>query len=403
MADITNVILDASGFLPQVWAAEALPILRNLIRLAKLITTDTDMGEAGWKGKQLNIPYPGTFTAQAKAINSVAVVQTPAGGASVPLTLSQHQTVDFLLEDFAQAQASTDVMMRYIQPAIVALVEKLENDLFGMIKSSTGGTVGIPGTNLVGQMLFNARQKLNALKAPQTDRFAVFSTKDEISLITDPILAQYFAYSASQDLQEGQLAQNLAGFKPYMSQFVDINSNYNNVQTITITATGGTFTVTIGGQTTPAQAFNVATATLATALQGLSSVGIAANVAVTGTAGTSYVITFLGAAAGLNALAVLNTAALTGGTATVAAATTGTLATYNVAAHKSAFIMAMRPFSEVPAGSGVATATIVDVESGIALRVLKQYSIQYRAEYVAFDILYGFTPLRPSLSVTMLS
>ena len=65
--------------------------------------------------------------------------------------------------------------------------------------------------------------------------------------------------------------------------------------------------------------------------------------------------------------------------------------------------MAMRPFSEVPAGSGVATATIVDVESGIALRVLKQYSIQYRAEYVAFDILYGFTPLRPSLSVTMLS
>ena len=123
MADITNVILDASGFLPQVWAAEALPILRNLIRLAKLITTDTDMGEAGWKGKQLNIPYPGTFTAQAKAINSVAVVQTPAGGASVPLTLSQHQTVDFLLEDFAQAQASTDVMMRYIQPAIVALVE----------------------------------------------------------------------------------------------------------------------------------------------------------------------------------------------------------------------------------------------------------------------------------------
>jgi len=407
MADITNVILDTSGFLPQVWAAEALPVLRRVIRLAKLITRDVDMGEAGWKGKQLNIPYPGTFAAQAKAVNTPAVVQVPTGGASVPLTLNSHQTVDFLLEDFAQAQASTDIMMRYIEPAIIALAEKLETDLYTMVSSSTGGTVGTPGTNLNAATLLKARQILNQQKAPQSDRYAIFSTKDEIGLIQDTTLQNYFAFSRPQDLEEGQLGNNLAGFTPFMSQFVDSAANYNDSQIVTIngTPTGGTFTLTVGGQTTSGIAYNAAASAVQSALVALSTVGTG-NATVTGSAGGPYTVTFINAPAALNALMTASGAGLTGGSSpsvTVAANSSGQLATYNVAFHKSAFIMAMRPFAPVPDGSGVATATITDAESGIALRVLKQYSIQYRSEYVAFDILYGFTPLRPSLSVVMLS
>jgi lysophospholipase L1-like esterase len=64
---------------------------------------------------------------------------------------------------------------------------------------------------------------------------------------------------------------------------------------IKVGAATGTFTVTVAGQTTAAQVYNVSTANLQTALQALTTVG-SGNVTVTGTAGTTYVLTLSGAA-----------------------------------------------------------------------------------------------------------
>lgn len=54
----------------------------------------------------------------------------------------------------------------------------------------------------------------------------------------------------------------------------------NEVQTITIDATGGTFTTTFGGQTTSAVAYNARASALQTALEALSTIG-SGNVSVT--------------------------------------------------------------------------------------------------------------------------
>lgn len=91
------------------------------------------------------------------------------------------------------------------------------------------------------------------------------------------------------------------------------------VQTITITGspTGGTFTITVAGYGSYVAAYNVPTATLATALTTL----LGATVTVTGTAGTSYVITFPSSAGDIALSSV--TSAVTGGTSpTVTIATT---------------------------------------------------------------------------------
>ena len=61
-------------------------------------------------------------------------------------------------------------------------------------------------------------------------------------------------------------------------------------------STGGTFTISYGGYTTAGQAYNVALATLQTALQGLTSIG-SNNVTVTGVPGEYYFLTFVGALA----------------------------------------------------------------------------------------------------------
>jgi hypothetical protein len=93
MANITNTILDTSGFIPQTWAMRALDVLRSRIVLAKIVTKDSDMGEAGWQGKTLNVGYPGTFTAQDKAAGVAVTAQAPTGGATVSLTLSKHKVI----------------------------------------------------------------------------------------------------------------------------------------------------------------------------------------------------------------------------------------------------------------------------------------------------------------------
>lgn len=92
---------------------------------------------------------------------------------------------------------------------------------------------------------------------------------------------------------------------------------------IAVDATGGTFTVTFGAQTTPAQAFNVTAATLQAALIALSSIE-AGEVSVTGGPGnagatTPYVIEFVGGKAETDVGAVTTSAvSLTGGAATAA-------------------------------------------------------------------------------------
>jgi hypothetical protein len=104
----------------------------------------------------------------------------------------------------------------------------------------------------------------------------------------------------------------------------EIVAGTNEVQTISISATSGNWSVTLTGtdETTGAIAYNISTSALQTALNGLLGPG---NVKVTGTAGSSYVLTFIGDYAATNVSATLLTVtnvSLAGGSSTVSIATT---------------------------------------------------------------------------------
>jgi hypothetical protein len=95
----------------------------------------------------------------------------------------------------------------------------------------------------------------------------------------------------------------------------------DEVQTVTVPTnnTGGTFTITFGGQTTTALAYNATAAQVQAALEALSTIG-ANNVGVTLAAGV-YTLTFRNALGRTNVAAVTTTPSLTGGTNTAAVAT----------------------------------------------------------------------------------
>ena len=99
----------------------------------------------------------------------------------------------------------------------------------------------------------------------------------------------------------------------------------DEIQTISSTATGGTFAMSFGGQTTGALAFNATAAQIDTALEALSSIGAGNVTCAGGPLGTAGVtVTFAGTLAGQDAAMVtVDNTNMTGGTASIAETTKG--------------------------------------------------------------------------------
>jgi hypothetical protein len=95
-------------------------------------------------------------------------------------------------------------------------------------------------------------------------------------------------------------------------------ANCNEIQTIAVVATGGTFTLTLGAQTTAAIAWNASTGTLQTRIQtDLNTTVTACTVTGSGTLAAPWVVTVTTPANTPIALMTANSASLTGGSGTV--------------------------------------------------------------------------------------
>jgi hypothetical protein len=417
MATITRTLADTAGFVPQDWANEALLVLRSAIVLAPVVASDKDFKQAGFKGKSLTIPYPGKFVAQDKTPGSVASVQTPSGGNSVTLTLTQHKTVDYILEDvaFSEATAGMSMAASYGSAAGIALAEAFESDLMTQIALLSPSlalgvnSLGTVGTNLSATTLQAAQKALDDQRAPSADRFLFFSTKDRNALLADTNLQTWYAYAQSQAISNGVVPGIYGfrgvGFSQLLPGVAATPSGTSSVQTVTISggATGGTFTLTYGAQTTSPIPFGATTTTaasIAAALQALSSVPAGGRVFVVGSGlgpfqiilynwGTPTAIT--GSAAGL-----------TGGTPALNVTNNTNAAQVNVAFHKNAIIYATRQLV-TPSSAGVEIAYAMDPLTNISLRIQMQYKPEYRGIYVAYDLLYGMQALRPDQGILIAS
>lgn len=219
MANVTNSTIGA-GFLPAIWANEALEILRSNIVLAPLVTKDSDVATFE-VGNTLHIPYPGTFTANAKATNTAVTLQTPSG-TDTTVTLNKHYEASFLVEDFTRAQANPVLMRSYIQGQTVALAEQVETDLIALY-SSFSTTVGTSGTDLTAATLRTVSKTMTDKKVPKGNRHLLLSTKDRIALQADSTLQNFFAYNDSRDHGvTGDSPVNIYGLQLHESQLVPV-------------------------------------------------------------------------------------------------------------------------------------------------------------------------------------
>lgn len=139
------------------------------------------------------------------------------------------------------------------------------------------------------------------------------------------------SYSTPATLLNGTIdAMQVCTPDPLILQFltggdVIMGGGTSEVQAVTITGTpvGGTFTITYGGQTTTAIAYNATAATVRAALEALSNIGVG-DVTVTGGPGpaTPYTVTF--ADQSYDPAEMSATGTFTGGTTPAIAVTTTT-------------------------------------------------------------------------------
>lgn len=209
----------AAPFIPEIWANEALEVLRSNIVMAPLVTKDSDLATFQ-VGSTLHVPYPGTLVAHDKVEGSPVTKQTPKS-TDTTVKLSHHKEVTIEIEDYVRAQAQPILMQSYIRAQVVALAEQIESDIIATY-SMFSGSLGTAGTDLSSATLRAVNKKFTDNKIAEGDRHLLMSTKDEEALQGDPTLQTFFAYNDANrgDISNPTINGRIYGLQLHVSQLV---------------------------------------------------------------------------------------------------------------------------------------------------------------------------------------
>ena len=191
-ANVANAIV-------KLVAADALPALMSNLVMGNLVNRDYEPTLAN-AGDTVNVPIPPTMVANNIAEGGTVVAQNPNLG-NAQIVLNTHAEATFQIPDVTKVLAVPDLLRLYMQPAVVALGEKIESDLLALASQFTAnaplGSSGVAVTEAVidaaETALFNAKVAGTAPKylvvdgntysqMRQIQRFSEFRTAGEAGL-----------------------------------------------------------------------------------------------------------------------------------------------------------------------------------------------------------------------------
>ena len=180
-------------------AADALPALLGNLVMGNLVNRDYEPVLAQ-TGDTVNVPIPPMLVANNIAEGGTVQTQNPNLG-NAQIMLNTHVEATFQIPDVTKVLAVPDLLKLYMQPAVVAIAERIESDLLSLYPSFTANTpVGTSGTAITEAVvdsaetaLFSARMPASASKylvvdsatystLRQIPRFSEFQTAGEAGL-----------------------------------------------------------------------------------------------------------------------------------------------------------------------------------------------------------------------------
>lgn len=378
-------------YTPEQAARSTLAALRYLTTLPRTVRQDFSAEFVPGVGNVVNIKNPisaGTARTYTEANRSArdAIVFDDLSQDTIPVTITdQVYKAVRLPDDFATFDL-VSLEQQVLRPQAESVVDGVAKPLIEEMNAvATDASIDTLTTSNAIDVLIQARAVLNARKVPMTGRFVALSPAAETAFLGLDQLQKVNESGTDGVLREAIIGR-LMGFTILVDPFLE------GPATVTITGspTGGTFTLTYGGDTTAAIAFDATAAAVESALEALDSIPTD-GVSVTGAAGGPYTITGLADDEDLTA----DGSSLTGGTTpdvTVAEAVDG----YGVAYHRDAFAHVTRP-SRSPEGAAK-SATVA--QDGFALRWLQHYNPLQLEDQSVVDTFVGAETLDATRAVS---
>ncbi len=157
-ANVANAIV-------KLVAADALPALVGNLVMGNLVNRDYEPSLAQ-AGDTVNVSIPPSLVANNLAEGGVITAQNPDAG-NAQIVLNTHAEATFQVPDVTKVLAVPDLLYLYMQPAVIALAEKIEADLLGLYAQFTSNpAVGAPGTTLTEAEIDQAETTLFNAKVP---------------------------------------------------------------------------------------------------------------------------------------------------------------------------------------------------------------------------------------------
>ena len=157
-ANVANAIV-------KLVAVDALPALMGNLVMGNLVTRDFEPTLAQ-AGDTINVPIPPTLVANNIAEGGTVTTQNPNVG-NAQIVLNTHAEATFQIPDVTKILAVPDLLRLYMQPAVVALAEKIEADLLGLYSQFTSNSpLGTGGVAITESVIDGAETALFNAKVP---------------------------------------------------------------------------------------------------------------------------------------------------------------------------------------------------------------------------------------------
>ncbi|MBL8213032.1 MAG: hypothetical protein JNK87_20115 [Bryobacterales bacterium] len=213
-ANVANAIV-------KLVAVDALPSLMGNLVMGNLVNRDFEPTLAQ-AGDTVNVPIPPTLTANNIAEGGSVLAQSPNLG-NAQIVLNTHAEATFQIPDVTKVLAAPDLLSLYMQPAVVALAEKIESDLLALYSQFTANTpVGTAGTAITEAVVDSAETALFQAKVPASaPKYLVVDGNAYSSLRQIPRFSEYSSAGDAglRALVDGSVGK-IKDFYVFRSQFV---------------------------------------------------------------------------------------------------------------------------------------------------------------------------------------
>lgn len=203
-------------------AADALPALMGNLVMGNLVNRDYEPVLAH-AGDTVNVPIPPTLVANNIAEGGPVQTQNPNLG-NAQIQLNTHLEATFQIPDVTRILAVPDLLKVYMQPAVVALAEKIETDLLKTWNLFTAiPPVGTAATALTEATIEEAETALFQAKVPASAQKYLVVDPTAYSQIRQ--IPRFSEYSSAGDAGLRTLIDGSVGkikdFYIFRSQFVE--------------------------------------------------------------------------------------------------------------------------------------------------------------------------------------